>query len=217
MKHRTVLLDVDGVLADFLSTVLRLAGVGVDKSQIIDWDLRKCLSPAAHRRVTDLLSFSDSIAKHMDVMPGAQRAVDTIRETGFGVVAVTSPWLSNPTWEHQRRAWLRAKFDIRPENIISTPAKHLVDGAVLVDDKAEAVERWSAVRGRPAILFRHPYGGDPSGPFISGWTARDLHVVLDHAVRAVTGPLAPENRGGIGAGTPDSAASEAPATDRGDL
>lgn len=185
MKHRTILLDCDGVLADFLSTVLRVAGVAVEKAAITDWDLKKCLSAEDHRRVTDVLSHSDSIARDMDVMAGAQAAVECMRAAGFDVVVVTSPWLSNPTWEHQRRAWLRANFDIKGSDVISTSAKHLVDGAVLVDDKAEAVTRWGAMRGRPAVLFRHPYGGEPSGPFITGWKARDLHVVLDAAVSAV--------------------------------
>jgi 5'(3')-deoxyribonucleotidase len=186
LKHRTILLDCDGVLADFLSTVLREANVFTSPLAITDWNLKKCLTVDEYDRVVDLLTHSN-IAATMDVMKGAREAVDEFRRRGFGVVVLTSPWISNQTWEHQRRSWLKKHFEVKSSEVISTSAKHLVDGAVLVDDKVEHVEQWTEHRGRPAVLFKHTFNNNTKGPFITGWSMDDVQLVCELARVAVGG------------------------------
>jgi 5'(3')-deoxyribonucleotidase len=184
MMQLPILLDCDGVLADFLTTVLREAGIDRTTKEITDWDLRESLTADEHLRVIRILSDSDDIARKMDVMPGAQAAVDEMRAAGFHIVVVTSPWDSNKTWEHQRRKWLATHFGVKSNNIVSTASKHLVDGAVLVDDKVQTVERWRSQRGRPAVLFRHPYAPPTKEPHIDVWDADSVRTVVDMAIAA---------------------------------
>jgi 5'(3')-deoxyribonucleotidase len=93
--------------------------------------------------------FCDAI----QVQPGAIEAVDRLRKIA-DVYVVTSPWDSSPTWEFERKNWLKRHFDIHHHNVLQGAAKHLVFGNVFVDDKIDHVLEWSKrwPEGR-AILF----------------------------------------------------------------
>jgi 5'(3')-deoxyribonucleotidase len=160
-----VLLDVDGVLADFeqqLCNRLRSElGWATAKSiinkiqQRTSWDFKDILTSAENKIVWALLA--EPFAGDMPLIEGAKNLVSALTAYGHEILCVSSPWISNPTWEHDRRYWLKKHFGIGHRQFISTSVKHHVDGDVLIDDKPSHVETWTATRGKQGLLFGQPY------------------------------------------------------------
>lgn len=70
---------------------------------------------------------------------------------------MTAPLLHCPTWESERREWLRCHFGFKARDVIFTARKDLVHGDVLIDDKPEHVKEWSLRWGKCAVLWAQPY------------------------------------------------------------
>jgi 5'(3')-deoxyribonucleotidase len=155
-----VLLDVDGVLGNFIEANLRtLRSLGVERchDDVTTYDLEHCLRLDDTTRALmefrwGLPGFCASIPPY----PGAQDAVDRLR-TVADVYALTAPMFT-ATWQHERTEWLVEHFGFRRKDVISTHAKHLVRGDVFVDDKPSHVEAWQAAHpGGVGILWGRPY------------------------------------------------------------
>lgn len=142
-----VLLDCDGVLADFIGGALRIVntmlGTGYVPTDVTEFDFTKSLGlPArAAADVKRMIGATHGFAASLAVLPGAVDGVRRLREVA-DVYVVTSPWNSNPTWMSEREAWLDRHFAIPHRQVIHTAAKHICVGDVLVDDKTETVDRW---------------------------------------------------------------------------
>jgi 5'(3')-deoxyribonucleotidase len=99
---------------------------------------------------------------------------------------VSSPWLSNETWEYDRRKWLERNFDIKPSDFISATDKFHVAGDVLVDDKPEHVNKWSSTHDSCGVLFGHPYNESASLRAArrigsdGTWTAENVGEIVSH-------------------------------------
>jgi 5'(3')-deoxyribonucleotidase len=159
---RTVLLDCDGVLSDFLGAFITVATATVGRpfaaEQITEFDICKALGlvPDEAGRVYRNIQ-REGFAAGLDVIPGAIEGVRSLQEVA-DVYIVTSPWNSNRTWTYEREAWLKTHFGIPHKNVIHGSAKHLVRGDVLIDDKGSTVIEWNAAHpGKTAILWAAPY------------------------------------------------------------
>lgn len=170
MTRKTILLDVDGVLADFIGPVCALAEWATKRKHkredVTRFDFASCLrlSPDEKREVVKSLKepgFWDSLP----VFDGAQEGVARLREVA-DVVIVTSPWNSCPTWLYEREAWLKKHFDIAHGDVISTNRKHVVYGAMLIDDKTETLHAWRKVWGNGAVQWQTPHNR------LDEWTGR---------------------------------------------
>ena len=148
MKRR-FLVDVDGVLADFVSAYLDIVRAVTGRSHspehVTEFDIGKSLALSRDESslVKRTLGNSQGIARELGVYPGAREGLAALREVA-DVYIVTSPWNSNPTWTHDREAWLEKHFRIKHDRVIHTSAKYVCCGDVLVDDKVSAVEQWQA-------------------------------------------------------------------------
>jgi 5'(3')-deoxyribonucleotidase len=144
---KRVLLDCDGVLADFVSAALDIVweefGLRFLPAEVTEFDIMKSLGfgPEDSARFKRLVGGEEGLASTLAVYPGAQEGVARLREIAE-VYIVTSPFGSNPTWTHDREAWLKRHFGIKSSHVVHARAKHLCVGDMLVDDKAEAVDRW---------------------------------------------------------------------------
>lgn len=144
---RTVLLDCDGVLADFIGGVCRtLADLGHPQHEphhVTEFDFCKSLKLETDvaRAVKQRISGEPGWWLNLEPFPSARLGVAELREVA-DVYVVTSPWNSHRNWLWEREAWLKKHFDIPHSHVIAASAKHLVAGDMLVDDKTEAVERW---------------------------------------------------------------------------
>lgn len=149
---KRVLLDVDGVLADFIGSVLAtlkvITGEVRHPYEVDRFDFCEALSlpPVTARVVKDRISNERGWWSSLSVFPGAVEGVAALRSVA-DVYIVTSPWNSCHTWLHEREAWLKRWFDIPHSRVIATSAKHCVAGDVFVDDKTETLVKWDDEQG----------------------------------------------------------------------
>lgn len=157
MRKPTVLLDCDGVLADFLGEFLRslnqYSGLNLTHDMATSWHIGR--SPEIARKLEDLNDGGWALdaawaavkqpgfCRRIRPLPGAREAVSLLSESA-DVYVVTSPFSGNPTWTSERDMWLFEEMGIPPARIVHTGAKHLVRGDVFVDDREDNVAAWEA-------------------------------------------------------------------------
>lgn len=152
MTRPTVLLDCDGVLADFIESVLDAivdeGGPRYAHADVTEFNFTKALNLDADiaRRVKKTISESEGWWYAPSPFPEARAGVDALREIAE-VYVVTSPWNSNKWWLSEREAWLKRHFDIPHSHVIACSAKHRVSGDVFVDDRTDALVRWDDEQG----------------------------------------------------------------------
>lgn len=142
-----VLLDVDGVIADFVGTALRvvndLFGTSHTSADVTRFDIAGSLGLSDDQRaiMQTALSGTPRLAAGLAVLPGAADGVRRLREIAE-VYIVTSSWDSNETWEFDRKAWLFEHFGISRSHVIFAHAKHVCSGDFLIDDKTSTLVAW---------------------------------------------------------------------------
>lgn len=162
-RRPRALVDCDGILSDFiggaLATINELYTTSFTREQVTEFDFTKALgmSPAAAAACKRAIGRADGFARHLMVYPGAADGMRRLAELGE-IYIVTSPWNSNPTWCHDREAWLDEHFGIPHARVIHTSAKHLIAGDVLVDDKTSTCAAWRAAwPGGIAVQWQTPH------------------------------------------------------------
>lgn len=160
----TVLLDVDGVLADFISGALanlkRLFDIDGKHDHVINWHFETCfgLTSAQAKQLHDSWT-EPGFCAGLPPYVGAVDGVNALREYA-NVYPLTAPFNSVP-WVSERDAWLGKHFGFSRKAITHTEAKYLVKGDVFVDDKTEHVIAWQAAHPQGVgILWAQPYNVD---------------------------------------------------------
>lgn len=161
MEMKRVLLDVDGVLADFvagyLDLVAEVTGKRFTHQQVTEFNIGTALGFTAEQSAAIAAGVVTGFASNLAPLPGAIDAVKRLREIAE-VYIVTSPWNKCDTWMSERERWLRTHFDFPHSHVLHGSAKHLVRGDVLVDDKTETIVKWQAANpGSTAILWECPW------------------------------------------------------------
>ena len=156
---KNILIDADGVLTDFLSAFLTMAnevtGLKVTPDDVRDWSILKCYPEPHHKTLLEKMGWRNFCAE-LPVRAGAKEAVTELRTMG-DVYCVTSPYDSQ-TWAWERTQWLKRHLGFEAGQVLHAEAKHLVRGAVLIDDKYDTLVKWS--KENPigqAILVDAPY------------------------------------------------------------
>ena len=180
MPRPRVLLDVDGVLADFLTpslTILtRLSGREWVPSDFPTWDLFDTVPRKFEQPFYDAVNtpgWCRDIPVHEDSVEGVAR----LREHA-DIYIVTSPMNHVPTWTHEREQWLKAHFGIEPKKVVHTSAKYICRGDVLVDDRPSNIEAWEAEHpDGVGLLWDQPYNrDDDAGVRVRTWAQVRLIV-----------------------------------------
>ena len=168
------LLDVDGVVADFSSSILQAVGSKLSPQDHQQWDVMEFLTPDEKSRAREALSDID-FWLNLPLKDMAKQGVEKLRDLGFQIVWVTSPWTSCLGWDTARRSWLSRNFGDDP--VVITADKEHVDGDVFIDDKVENVEKWSRAHpDKRAFLFDAPYNRDSDLPRVS-WDTILAHLL----------------------------------------
>lgn len=154
-----ILIDVDGVVADFHGPVIDYIfdrwGIKVSRDEITGGDIRKYAQGKWDDEAEGFI-LSDGFAQTLKPFPGAIEAIKSIMENNE-VVFVTAPYLGSKTWDHDRREWLKHHFDINRDQLIFAHNKAIVSGMTIIDDKWETIVDWSHLNKKTSICFQQPW------------------------------------------------------------
>ena len=158
-----ILLDIDGVCADFVGPVLSAARTIMGRPDLtIDmvdqWELTRALgmTDAQSDQLDHAISargFCASLAPY----PGAIAGVQALQEFA-DVYACTSPW-DGDYWHREREQWCVKILGIPRNRIMQGAAKaELLFGNALVEDKTQTLrDWWEPDRGALAVLMEQPW------------------------------------------------------------
>lgn len=164
MQTPRILLDCDGVIADFLTSALKVLNgkLGLEgsarfnESHIVQWDI--CKSIGKPEMWKDINEAASQKGFCTNILPydHAKEGVKKIQSLGK-VYVVTSP-LSTPHWVFERGEWLKEHFGIEKPNVVHTEAKHIIVGDFLIDDKLDNILAWAAHHPTSlGLLWDAPY------------------------------------------------------------
>lgn len=173
-----VLLDCDGVLADFVGHMIaRLNAHGHAIPEVKKYDFLRAFDEPVGVLARRLL---EDPAHWAHIPPYDVRAqVDALRSDGHDVVCVTSPWLSCASWCSVRRDWLKRHFGFHHNDVIVTARKHLVRGDAFIDDRWDAVAAWGNANpmGLALLMDRSWTKDDPSVTQRFDWSIPDMKAL----------------------------------------
>lgn len=155
-----ILLDVDGVLANFSKSFLAVAnevcGTEVKFDDITDYNIYSFF-PADKKQEVKARISEEGFCSSIEVLPGAQEAVEELKKIA-NVYTLSAP-VDSKTWVYERDLWLRNNFGISHHNQIFTHSKHLVFGHVLIEDSFDNVAVWARFNpgGKLGLLWETPY------------------------------------------------------------
>lgn len=151
MSKPCLLLDVDGILADFitpaLAEVTRLTGQPYAHDEVTQWDIMGCLGiPDDVAKAAYANMRREGFCAGIKPYPGTREGVAWL-DSVCDLYIVTSP-LGGPYWSHEREGWLWEHYGIPSKKIISTSAKYRCVGDAFVDDKVANLEKWQIAHPR---------------------------------------------------------------------
>jgi 5'(3')-deoxyribonucleotidase len=161
-KDFRILLDVDGVLGDFIGYTLSELATAWEPNEIParkdfqTWDLFNTITNKHQQKYCNRFWRYKGWCRSIPVLPGAVEAVDRLRRHGE-VYAVTAPLSHSLYWMGERYEWLKENFRIPPENVIFAYDKGVVSGHVFLDDKPANIDRWSCMNAGRALLWSTGY------------------------------------------------------------
>jgi len=155
-----ILLDCDGVIADFLTPTLEFVknktGQEFTHTHITEWDIFKSIGMADMWKDFHEFASKKNFCAKIKPYTGSQAGVARLRLVG-DVYVVTSP-LATPHWCFERTQWCEKHFELGKPNVIHAEAKYMVMGDVLIDDKYENILSWVATNPYgTGLLFDRPY------------------------------------------------------------
>jgi len=150
-----VLLDVDGVLANFLEPCLALIndmwGTDYKLAPLHAWNLFDHLK--VPKELEDDVYYrmkKEGWCESIPVYPGAVEGVAELRRIA-DVHICTSP-MGGRHWVHERNLWLDKHFGFKARDITHTSAKYICKANALIDDKIENLMVWNDHHPRGSAL-----------------------------------------------------------------
>jgi 5'(3')-deoxyribonucleotidase len=159
----TVLLDVDGVLADFTGKCLPLLRVlhenpRLQREDLHTWTLTDGLPPAKVERFYAHCN-SEGWCRDLEVLEEGRALWQWLVSLGVKVVFATAP-MRGRTWRADRAMWLMDKgFLVEPSDLRFSSKKWELPGEILIDDRVDTVlqfarsRRESGQAGGGGVLF----------------------------------------------------------------
>lgn len=162
-RRLKILVDADGVMADFTSAYLNvladITGRYHSSSEVTSWEFKECVaSEDEDKAVWARIRETPGLVRNLAPIWGLKSALAELRQLG-DVVCVTSPvW--GTTWAEERYHWLAEHGDFGRRDIVFASDKSHVHGDVLIDDHVKNLAEWfhehGQRRGYP-LLVDQPY------------------------------------------------------------
>lgn len=181
---RVVLVDMDGVLADFDGAVLEALPPHIPRVPRTNFYIARDY-PEHKADVAAVYShpeFFFNLKPVHGAIEGWQRLIDL----GYQPRICTAPLTSNPRSGEGKLAWLDQHLvphfgaTVRDEAIVDKN-KHAYAGVVLIDDRP-AVDTGGSRAPWRHVVFDQPYNQLCTSTFrLHGWTDPDMALVLEHA------------------------------------
>lgn len=157
---RPVLVDVDGVLCNFVSKCVDFINnknnLNIRHEDVVedivsyDWWDEEC------EKFVKSPGFCSDLRINLDGVWG----IKELRKMGEKVIFVTSPYKGSPTWSYDRTLWLMEHFNAERDDVILCHDKRYVDGKILIDDHPRNIFHWEQYniqeRGGKGFLFNTP-------------------------------------------------------------
>lgn len=152
---KTILIDVDGVLANmvepWLDVLYRVTHRSHHVNQIQGFDFQGVCNPHEAAQVWRYIAGTPGWCLGLLDYPGAANALGRLRRLGR-VVAVTAPLAESDFWTFERARWL-GRRGFRKEDIVFASDKSLVTGDVLIDDGQHNIDAFQG----PGMLIARPW------------------------------------------------------------
>lgn len=147
MTKPCILLDVDGIFADFvtpcLDAVFAHTGKRFHHDDVTDWDIMKSLgiNEETGKAIYKSMQVKD-LCFNIPAYDGAREGVDRLR-TWAEVIAVTSPF-GGEHWMHERDRWMVEKMGFHKDDVmhVRSARKYRVWGDAFVEDKTETLLKY---------------------------------------------------------------------------
>lgn len=156
-----ILIDVDGVVVDFVTPVLEtlhlINGNTYALDMVTEWDIVRCLGLDRDdwAECTQMIQ-APGFARNLKPLPGAIEAVKLLSKD-HDVYFCTADWRGSTTWVYDRNHFLTDHFGPVGKKTIHTSFKERVYGDILIEDKASTVLNWTKRWGNLAMLIDRPY------------------------------------------------------------
>ena len=180
-ERPTVLVDMDGVLADFDKATQ--AHLLENHPEILikprrHFYFREDYPDPNHQAVIDELHSSQGFFESLPVMDGAEEAWEHIADLGYKPQVCTSPLRSNEWCAEEKLSWLQRNFGkTAARTAIISSDKANYDGIALIDDKTTIKNADQA--SWQHILFAQSHNLDADAKFrLDSWRDPDLEEIL---------------------------------------
>lgn len=155
-----ILLDMDGVLADFDGQCWNWLAWNRIQPDIPDRRYQTAHFVTDHmtrKHAKQLRHYIDTTPffRDLPLIPGAQAAVADLIDAGHDVWVCTKPLEANPTCLNDKHAWLADHFPELASKLITAPDKSMIHGDVLIDDAPKP--GWIAEATWLPIIYDQPY------------------------------------------------------------
>lgn len=157
MKNKTILLDIDDVVADLITPWLSWYNAKyVDNlkiKSITDWNIDKFVKPVCGRHIYDFPSDPNVYKWLVKPIKGARRVIKELRANGNRVVFVTA--FNKKVKGGVKLNWLNLHgFNVMPYDYLELNDKSIVQGDLFIDDGWHNISTSSVEN---AYLYTRPW------------------------------------------------------------
>lgn len=153
--NKIVFLDLDGVLADFVSSALEALGKSIDLNQQLEYSIENWFGITQKEFWLTIDSYGEDFWRNLDVYPWARELVNMMPKHDTYILSSPS---RNPVSSSGKVAWVQANFPKLKGKIILTSHKHLLSSPnrILIDDSEHKINPFIKSGGE-GILFPQPW------------------------------------------------------------
>lgn len=161
MRELTILLDMDGILADlttpWFAAYNRRTGDSLRLEDVHEWEVSK------FARKGDVYAplRDPGMFRNLKPLPGALEAVRALHDEGHRVVIVTACLGSTQTGAYEKKQWVKEYLPfLDPKDMVVTASKDLVRGNVFIDDGPHNLKAFRDANPYAFIAtIAYPYNG----------------------------------------------------------